>query len=233
VPGDSYFTRSRPGTSAFLINLILQSVFLNFILLIVPSHKSSDGVKIMRRSKKERQQLLTSTIKENPFITDEDLAEKFQVSVQTIRLDRLELSIPELRERIKNVAEKRFDDEVRSLPLEEVIGEIIHIELDQNAISIFDVKKEHVFKRNNIARGHHVFAQANSLAVAVINDELALTAKANIQFKRSVNLNERVIAKARVTKIEDTGRTFVEVESFVNNELVFTGEFEMYRSKNN
>ena len=99
----------------------------------------------MRRSKKERQQILTSTIKDNPFITDEELAEKFQVSVQTIRLDRLELSIPELRERIKTVAEKRFEDEVRSLPLDEVIGEIIDIELDHSAISIFDVKEEHVF----------------------------------------------------------------------------------------
>lgn len=211
----------------------MQSAFSNFILLLVPSHKSSDGVDKMRRTKKERQQLLTNTIKENPFITDEELAEKFQVSVQTIRLDRLELSIPELRERIKNVAEKRFEDEVRSLPLEEVIGEIIDIELDQSAISIFDVKEEHVFKRNKIARGHHVFAQANSLAVAVINDELALTAKANIQFKRSVKQNERVIAKARVLKIDkEHGRTFVAVNSSVNNELVFTGEFEMYRSKN-
>ena len=188
----------------------------------------------MRRSKKERQHLLTDTIKDNPFITDEELAEKFQVSVQTIRLDRLELSIPELRERIKTVAEKRFGDEVRSLPLEEDIGEIIDIELDQSAISIFDVKQEHVFKRNKIARGHHVFAQANSLAVAVINDELALTAKANIQFKRAVKQNERVIAKAKVVKIdEENGRTFVEVNSFVNNELVFTGEFEMYRSNLN
>ena len=187
----------------------------------------------MRKTKKERQQLLTSTIKDNPFITDEDLAEKFQVSVQTIRLDRLELSIPELRERIKNVAEKRFDDEIRSLPLEEVIGEIIDIELDQNAISIFDVKEEHVFKRNKIARGHHVFAQANSLAVAVINDELALTAKVNIQFIRSVKQNERVIAKAKVLRIDhESGRTYVEVKSSVNNELVFSGEFEMYRSKN-
>ncbi|MBI0578457.1 transcription factor FapR [Neobacillus cucumis] len=187
----------------------------------------------MRRNKKERQQLLTSTIKENPFTTDEELAEKFQVSVQTIRLDRLELSIPELRERIKNVAEKRFSNEVRSLPLDEIIGEIIDIDLDQSAISILDVKEEHVFKRNKIARGHHLFAQANSLAVAVINDELALTAKSNIQFKRSVKQNERVIAKAKVLKIDDNlGRTFVEVNSFVNNELVFTGEFEMYRSKN-
>lgn len=184
----------------------------------------------MRITKKERQGLLTSTIKENPFITDEELAEKFAVSVQTIRLDRLELSIPELRERIKNVAEKRFEDEVRSLPLEEVIGEIIDINLDKSAISIFDVKEEHVFKRNKIARGHHLFAQANSLAVALINDELALTAKANIQFKRSVKQDERVIAKAKVLRIdEELGRTFVDVQSFVNNELVFHGEFEMYR----
>ena len=186
----------------------------------------------MRRTKKERQQMLKETIKDNPFITDEDLAEKFQVSVQTIRLDRLELSIPELRERIKYVADKRFEDEVRSLPLEEVIGEIIDIELDQSAISIFDVREEHVFIRNKIARGHHVFAQANSLAVAVINDELALTAKANIQFKRSVKQGERVIAKAKVLKIDDgLGRTIVEVMSYVNNELVFKGEFEMYRSE--
>lgn len=188
----------------------------------------------MRRTKKERQQLLTETIQENPFITDEDLAEKFQVSVQTIRLDRLELSIPELRERIKNVAEKKFEDEVRSLPIDEIIGEIIDIELDDSAISIFDVREEHVFKRNQIARGHHVFAQANSLAVAVINDELALTAKANIQFKRSVKQDERVVAKAKVLKIDDgIGRTIVEVNSYVNNEIVFSGEFEMYRSKNN
>ncbi|QED47499.1 transcription factor FapR [Cytobacillus dafuensis] len=188
----------------------------------------------MRINKKERQALLTSTIKENPFITDEELAEKFSVSVQTIRLDRLELSIPELRERIKHVAEKRFEDEVRSLPIDEVIGEIIDIELDRTAISILDIKEEHVFKRNNIARGHHLFAQANSLAVALINDELALTAKANIQFTRSVKRNERVIAKAKVVSIDsDSGRTIVEVSSFVNNELVFKGEFDMYRSHNN
>ncbi|WP_404331471.1 transcription factor FapR [Mesobacillus maritimus] len=188
----------------------------------------------MKRNKRERQQMLVETIAENPFITDEELAERFSVSIQTIRLDRLELSIPELRERIKHVAEKRFEDEVRSLPLEEVIGEIIDIELDQSAISILDIKQEHVFIRNKIARGHHLFAQANSLAVAVINDELALTAKANIQFTRSVMEGERVIAKARVINIdEQTGRTVVEVRSYVNNELVFNGEFKMYRSQKN
>ncbi|WP_078547198.1 transcription factor FapR [Litchfieldia alkalitelluris] len=185
----------------------------------------------MKRNKKARQELLKDTIKITPFITDEELADRFSVSVQTIRLDRLELSIPELRERIKTVAEKNLEDEVRSLPMEEVIGEIIDLELDHSAISILDVTSEHVFKRNRIARGHHLFAQANSLAVAVINDELALTAKASIHFTRQVKENERVVAKAKVHRLEaGKGRTLVEVNSFVGNELVFSGEFEMFRS---
>ncbi|MBM6618482.1 transcription factor FapR [Bacillus suaedaesalsae] len=185
----------------------------------------------MKKNKKERQLLLKETISDNPFITDEELADKFVVSIQTIRLDRLELSIPELRERIKHVAEKQLDKEVRSLPIEEVIGEIVDLVLDESAISIFDVKEEHVFKRNQIARGHHLFAQANSLAVAVINDELALTAKANIRFTRSVKVNERIIAKAKVTSVgKEKDRTVVEVNSFVGSELVFSGEFHMFRS---
>ncbi|EHL76850.1 transcription factor FapR [Bacillus smithii] len=186
----------------------------------------------MRLSKKERQKRLQETIEDNPFITDEELAERFRVSVQTIRLDRMELSIPELRERIKHVAEERLRNEVRSLPIEEVIGDIVDIELDKSAISIFDVKEEHVFSRNKIARGHHLFAQANSLAVAVINDELALTEKANIHFTRSVKEGERVVAKAKVSNPQtETGRAIVKVRSYVGQELVFYGEFTMFRSK--
>lgn len=185
----------------------------------------------MKLNKKERQLMLKDTIQVNPFITDEELAEKFKVSVQTIRLDRLELSIPELRERIKHVAERNYTDEIKSLPIEDVIGDIIDINLDKNAISIFDVKKEHLFTRNGIARGHHMFAQANSLAVAVMNDELTLTAKATIHFTRPVTENERVVAKAEVLKLENENkRTIVEVNSYVGNEKVFKGTFEMYRS---
>lgn len=47
-----------------------------------------------RVKKKERQQLLLQQVKEKPFLTDEELAQKLGVSVQTIRLDRLELGIP-------------------------------------------------------------------------------------------------------------------------------------------
>ncbi|WP_042471848.1 transcription factor FapR [Bacillus ndiopicus] len=186
----------------------------------------------MKRTKKERQQLLIETITDNPFVTDDQLAAKFSVSVQTIRLDRMELAIPELRERIKDVAAKNYENEVKSLPLDEVIGEIIDIELDKRALSIFDVREEHVFQRNGIARGHHLFAQANSLAVAVINDELALTVKSNVTFVKPVKSGDRVVTKAMV-RAEDKlkNRTYVDVQSTVDNEIVFLGEFEMYRTK--
>ncbi|UTR10915.1 transcription factor FapR [Evansella sp. LMS18] len=183
----------------------------------------------MKISKKQRQPLLKDKISENPFITDEALAEEFKVSVQTVRLDRLELNIPEVRERIKHVAKQQYDT-VKALPIEEVIGEVIDLELDKHAISILDIKEEHVFSRTGIARGHHLFAQANSLAVAVINDELALTAAADMSFKRRVKVGERVIAKAYVTDIRED-RTFVEVNSYVGQELVFQGEFSMFRQE--
>ncbi len=184
----------------------------------------------MRRTKVERQRLLKETIAESPFITDEELAKKFSVSVQTIRLDRMELAIPELRERIKHVATNRWNETVKSLLLEEVIGEIIDLELDKRAISILDIGKEHVFSRTKIARGHHLFAQANSLAVAVIDDELALTAESQLKFIRQVKESERVIAKAYVEGENEKGLTVVNVKSYVDNELVFTGVFHMFRT---
>jgi acyl-coenzyme A thioesterase PaaI-like protein len=187
---------------------------------------SVDVIK-MKLSKRQRQPLLKEKIEENPFVTDDALAEEFNVSVQTVRLDRLELNIPEVRARIKYVAKQQYDT-VKALTIEEVIGEVIDLELDHHAISILDIKAEHVFSRTGIARGHHIFAQANSLAVAVIDDELALTAQANVSFKNQVNVGERVVAKAKVTKIHEN-RTFVEVHSYVEQELVFKGEFSMFR----
>jgi acyl-coenzyme A thioesterase PaaI-like protein len=182
---------------------------------------------LSRLSKKERQNELVEVLTRNPFMTDEELANLFQVSVQTIRLDRLEKSIPELRERIKSVAEQNYD-EVKSLMAHEVIGEIIDLQLDQSAISLLDIQEEHVFTRNRIARGHHLFAQANSLAIAVIDDELALTSSAEIRFLRAVRAGERVVAKAQVLETVDD-RTQVRVDSYIGKELVFSGKFWVYR----
>lgn len=188
------------------------------------------GVTIIARlPKKDRQTRLVRTLKENPFATDEELAALFGVSIQTIRLDRLELGIPELRERIKSVAEKSLDP-VRSLSIDEVIGEVIEMQLDSYAFSVFEVKEEHVFSRTRIARGHYIFAQANSLAVAVIDAEVALTASARVRFIRPVRLGEKLVAKAVVQSL-DNGQSRVRVETKVQGEIVFMGLFRVYRMR--
>lgn len=183
---------------------------------------------ITRLTKKKRQQDLIETIENNPFITDEDLAKNFNVSIQTIRLDRMELGISELRERMKSMATKTYD-QVKSLQLHEVIGEVIELQLDEYGISLLEVSEDQVFKKTGIARGHYIFAQANSLAVALINQEIALTAKADIRFIRPVYLNERLIAKAKVLNFGND-RSEVEVNTYSGNEIVFKGVFTVYRS---
>jgi acyl-coenzyme A thioesterase PaaI-like protein len=182
-----------------------------------------------RLPKHERQQALQQAIADNPFMTDEELTRGFGVSIQTVRLDRLELGIPELRERIKQMAEQSYD-QVRSLPIQEVIGEVIDLQLDTSAISIYEIGEEHVFSRTKIARGHHVFSQANSLAVAVIDDAIALTASANIRFVRPVKLGEKCVAKAYVRSIS-RGKARVDVLTYVGDELVFEGKFIIFHSK--
>lgn len=184
---------------------------------------------IERLPKRERQLKLAETIQENPFVTDEELTRMFHVSIQTVRLDRLELGIPELRERMKLMAEKSYD-QVRTLAAHEVIGDIIELQLNKMAISIFEITEEHVFTRNKITRGHHVFAQANSLAIALINDEIALTASADIRFVRPVKLHEKCVAKAYLRSIS-RGKAKVEVFTYVGDEMVFQGNFLIYHSR--
>ncbi len=183
-----------------------------------------------RLPKRQRHQQLSKLLEENPFLTDRELTRLLKVSIQTIRLDRLELAIPELRERLKLMAERPYDS-VRSLPLHEVIGDILDLQLDKSGISLFEIAAEHVFSRSGIARGHHVFAQANSLAVAVINDEIALTASADIRFIRPARLGEKCIAKAYVRSHGgQKGKAKVEVFTYVGEEMVFQGNFIIYRS---
>jgi len=188
------------------------------------------GSAIERLPKRQRQQQLAKALNDNPFVTDDELTRMFSVSIQTVRLDRMELGIPELRERIKLMAEHSYD-QIRSLPLHEVIGDVIDLQLDKSGISLFEIAEEHVFSRTSIARGHHIFAQANSLAVAVINEEVALTASADIRFIRSVKLGEKCVAKAYVRSISgENGKAKVEVFTYVGDELVFQGNFVVYRT---
>ena len=94
-----------------------------------------------RIKKEERQQLLREKLNISPFTTDEELATYFGVSVPTIRLDRLALGIPELRERIKAMAQEHSDDR-QHIDRADVVGDVIDLAVGQYGISVLRTTKD-------------------------------------------------------------------------------------------
>jgi len=173
--------------------------------------------------RRERQRELSLTLSGDPFLTDEDLAGLFGVSVQTIRLDRLALGIPELRERLRQAAERVYT-RVRSLGSREIVGELVDIEPDRSAISILPTTEDMVFEKSRIVRGHYLFAQGESLALAIVNAEIVVTGLVNVKYKRPVQVGERLIAKAEVIRRRGN-KHVVLVTTRSGDEQVFRAKF--------
>lgn len=178
----------------------------------------------MRRlDKAERQLQLAQLFADNPFTTDEELAKKFSVSIQTIRLDRMELNIPELRERTKLVAKQVFN-KVRSMAGNELVGELLELELGLSASSILQVGPDMVAEKSQVCRGDFIFSQANTLAAALIDAEIVLTGSARLRYRRPVYLNEKIMAKAVLAR-KKINKYLIKVVSKVGAEEVFVGKF--------
>ncbi len=174
--------------------------------------------------KKERLIKLSEEIVENPFLRDEELSELFSVSIQTIRLDRMSLNIPELRERVKSVATEQHD-KVKTLSRGEIVGELIDLQLNMSGISFLETDKDMVFSKTQIVKGHYIFALAESLAMAVIDAPVAITGVANIKYTVPVFAEQRLVAKAQVTRIRDEKEYYVHVKVAVKDDQVFRSKF--------
>lgn len=173
--------------------------------------------------KQQRQNVLLEKIKHDPFLTDEELADYFKVSVPTIRLDRLELGIPELRERIKNVAETN-QEKLKSIEGKEFIGELIDLQLGQSAISLMETNNSMSFEKTHIVRGHYIYSLAETLAIAVIDAQVALVGVANIKYKIPVYSGAKIVAKAEV-RASKGNRFIVWVKIYEKSIEVFRGKF--------
>ncbi|MCL6451857.1 MAG: transcription factor FapR [Acetobacteraceae bacterium] len=174
-------------------------------------------------SRRERQEKLRSAIEADPFSTDEELAHRFGVSVQTIRLDRLALGIPEVRERTRAVA-RRTLNQVKSMGTREVVGELLELELGRGGISLLQTTSDMAFERSRVVRSQHIFAQADSLALAIVDAPAALTGLANAKFKRPVQVGERLVARAEMLR-QKGNKMVVLVQTRVKGETVFRGKF--------
>ena len=86
---------------------------------------------------------LQKLIQKDPFLTDEQLAKTLKVSVPTVRLDRLALNIPELRERIRMMA-STASTRLKAIDQKDIVGELIDLELNRSAISTLTITHDMV-----------------------------------------------------------------------------------------
>ncbi len=173
--------------------------------------------KLMRHEKLKR------ILRDNPFRTDKQLAEDLDVSVQSIRLDRIALGIPELRERTRNMAENA-QNKLRAIDKKDIIGELVDLELNKMGISTMKILPEMVLEKTGVARGYYMFAMADTLALAVVDAQIALTGVCNVKYKIPVYSGATLVAKAEVTHRRNN-KYFIWVKIKNNNEEVFRAKF--------
>ena len=173
----------------------------------------------MRLKKEQRQSLLKEKLNTTPFVTDEELAAHFGVSVPTIRLDRVRLGIPELRERIKAMAEEHAQEGHAHA---EVLGELIDLSVGRQGISVCRSTQEMLDGRG-LVDPQYLYAQANSLAKAVLDEPVSSVGVGNIKYKNPVGAGRVLVAKAEVVRSRNEKR-FVWV-------IIRDKETEVFRAK--
>ena len=176
--------------------------------------------------RRERRHTLQRVLADNPFCTDDELAGMLHVSVQTIRLDRMALGLPELRARVRAMAENAHS-QLRTLGSKEIVGDLLDLKLGERAISLLTTDESMTFERSQAIRGQFLFAQAESLALAVLDVPVARTRVANAKFKSEVRSGERLIAVAEVIRQPEPCEYVVLVQIHTADRSVFRAKFMM------
>ena len=109
--------------------------------------------------KEERREAITDVIRQNPCLTDEDLAKRFSVSAATIRLDRQMLGIPQMRKRIEKAVSEHpsgFHEELQ----------ILDMEKGKKGLALFHTTEE-MTDRSGMVSADRLYAAAADFAVSL------------------------------------------------------------------
>lgn len=174
-------------------------------------------------SRRRRHKELIKLIESNPLMTDEEISASLGVSLSTVRLDRGLLAIPELRERMRLMAE-HATSRLRSLCAEEVVGELLELEPDKWALSMLSTNPEMAFRQTEMVGDYYIYAQAASLAIASIDSEMVVVATARLKYCQPSYVGEKIIARSKVGAHKGN-KYIVSVHSRIGEREVFVGRF--------
>ena len=147
----------------------------------------------------EREEKLIKYLNTNPMATDQELAKKFKVSINTIRLDRARLGIKELKVRLKEKAKESMK-KVTSMSISEFVGDMISFNTGLNAKARFKTNETMTFDGMNVVKGQYIYSFAESIAISLIPTKAALVGVANIKYVDVIKAGEVIYAFAEVKR---------------------------------
>lgn len=174
-------------------------------------------------SRRDRHKRLIKLIETNPLMTDEEISSSLGVSLSTVRLDRGLLSIPELRERTRLMAE-HATSRLKSLRAEDVFGELVGLEPDKWALSVLFASQEMAYRQTKMVGDYYIYAQAASLAIATIDADMVIAEAARIKLCCPAYIGEKIIARSKVGTHKEN-KYVVSVHSRIGEREIFVGRF--------
>lgn len=133
------------------------------------------------------------------------------------------LNVPELRERMKRMVQKATS-RLRSLKQEEIVGDLLELEPNRWALSILETRRDMAFRETNMICDHYIYAQASSIAIAVIEADMVLVESVRGEYKGHAMIGDSLVARAKVGVHKDN-KYIVSVRTKVGEEEIFVGRF--------
>lgn len=119
---------------------------------------------------------------------------------------------------------EKATSKLRSLAQDEVVGELLELEPDMWALSVLQTGKEMAFRHTSLVWDHHIYAQASSLAIAVIGADMVVTGSARVRYRAPVHVGDKLVARAKVG-IHKGNKYVVSVRTKVEEQEIFIGRF--------
>lgn len=176
----------------------------------------------MKTKRDERRRQIQMELMVRPFLTDEQMAAIWNVSVATIRLDRAALGIPEVRLRMSSAAREGFENQHRT---ELSFGELLEFCPNRSAISLVDTQNL-AADDSGLVPAQVLYGVANDLARKVLQLPVAVCGVSNIKYKAPVHPAERLVFKLNVVRVKGQEH-YIWVKAIRNCEEVFRTKFIM------
>jgi acyl-coenzyme A thioesterase PaaI-like protein len=105
-----------------------------------------------------------------------------------------------------------------------VVGDLLELEPNKLALSVLETRREMAFRETDIVWDHYIYAQASSIAIAVVEADLVIVDSVRGEYKGHARVGDSLVARAKVGLHKDN-RYIVSVRTQVGEKEIFVGRF--------